>query len=83
MQHHAPNPEHLALTRREFLNRCGMGMGALGLGSLMGNLGFTNSAAADGFTSPLMPPPILPAEDVAVTQSSAACFSLFFAAASS
>ncbi len=55
MQHHAPNPEHLALTRREFLNRCGMGMGALGLGSLMGNLGFTNSAAADGFTSPLMP----------------------------
>jgi hypothetical protein len=56
MQHHAPNPEHLALTRREFLHRCGMGMGALGLGGLFGNLGFTGPAAAsDGFTSPLTP----------------------------
>ena len=56
MQHHAPNPEHLALTRREFLNRCGMGMGALGLGGLLGGLGLTGSAAAsDGFTSPLTP----------------------------
>src|SRR5262245_14561569 len=56
MRHHAPNPEHLALTRREFLNRCGMGMGALGLGSLLGSVGFTGSAAAsDGFTSPLLP----------------------------
>ncbi|MEW6161056.1 MAG: twin-arginine translocation signal domain-containing protein, partial [Verrucomicrobiota bacterium] len=33
MQHHKLNPEHLALTRREFLSRCGMGMGALGLAS--------------------------------------------------
>jgi hypothetical protein len=56
MQHHAPNPEHLALTRREFLHRCGMGMGALGLGGLFGNLGFTGStAASDGFTNPLTP----------------------------
>jgi hypothetical protein len=56
MRHHAPNPEHLALTRREFLNRCGMGMGALGLGGMLGSIGFTGSAAAsDGFTSPLLP----------------------------
>jgi hypothetical protein len=56
MQHHAPNPEHLALTRREFLHRCGMGMGALGLGGLLGNSGFTGQAAAsDGFTNPLTP----------------------------
>lgn len=32
-----------------------MGMGALGLGGLLGNLGFTNSAAADGFTNPMLP----------------------------
>jgi hypothetical protein len=56
MQHHAPNPEHLALTRREFLSRCGMGMGALGLTSLLANVGFTNSAGAnEGLTSPLAP----------------------------
>jgi uncharacterized protein DUF1501 len=54
MNHHRLDPEHLALTRREFLCRCGMGMGALSLASLFGNIGFLNSArAADGFTSPL------------------------------
>jgi hypothetical protein len=55
MQHHAPNPEHLALTRREFLSRCGMGMGTLGFGALLGSLGLPESAAADGFTNPLAP----------------------------
>jgi hypothetical protein len=56
MEHHAPNPEHLAQTRREFLCRCGMGMGAVSLASLFGNLGFLQSArGADGFTSPLVP----------------------------
>jgi hypothetical protein len=56
MSYHAPNPEHLALTRREFLSRCGMGMGALGLGGLLGGLGLPGSAAAsDGFTNPLLP----------------------------
>jgi len=56
MSHHAPNPEHLALTRREFLSRCGMGMGTLGLASLLGHLGLPHSAAAsDGFTSPMLP----------------------------
>ena len=56
MKHHAPNPEHLALTRREFLHRCGMGMGALSLAGLAGQLGFAPAAqAVEGFTSPLLP----------------------------
>ncbi len=53
---HAFNPEHLALTRRDFLRRCGMGMGAVSLASLLGNFGFLNSASAnDAMTSPLAP----------------------------
>jgi hypothetical protein len=55
MNHHAPNLEHLALTRRDFLCRCGMGMGALGLTSLLGGLGMTSAAGAEAFTSPLAP----------------------------
>src|SRR2546428_11095380 len=56
MDHHAPNAEHLTLTRREFLCRCGMGMGAVSLAGLFGNLGFLQPAgAAEGFTSPLAP----------------------------
>ena len=52
MSHHAPNLEHLALTRREFLTRCGMGMGALGLTGLMGGLG-GSAQAQEGIASPL------------------------------
>src|SRR5688572_1404392 len=56
MNHHGFNPEHLALTRRQFLGRCGMGMGALGLAGLLGNLGCFNAAGAEpGFISPLTP----------------------------
>jgi len=54
MGHHKLNPEHLALTRREFLCRCGMGMGALSFAGLFG--GFEGSARADeGFINPLLP----------------------------
>ena len=35
MSHHGPRPEHLFLTRRELLNRCGMGFGALGLAGVL------------------------------------------------
>lgn len=35
MPHHGPDYRHLAYTRRDFLMRSGMGMGALGLGSLV------------------------------------------------
>ncbi len=57
MSHHPFNPEHLALTRREFLNRCGMGMGALGLGGMMNQLltPAANAGSASAFTSPLTP----------------------------
>ncbi len=34
--HHAPNPEHAFLTRRQLLQRAGMGFGSVALGSLMG-----------------------------------------------
>ncbi|GMU20800.1 MAG: hypothetical protein AMXMBFR13_08960 [Phycisphaerae bacterium] len=54
---HLPNPEDLFLTRRELLTRCGMGLGALGLGSLMSTNGLSASAAeaSSSYTSPLAP----------------------------
>lgn len=56
MSHHKPKLDDYFLTRREFLSRCGMGFGALGLASLMGQTGLlTPPAAADGYASPLMP----------------------------
>ncbi|HTI69856.1 MAG TPA: DUF1501 domain-containing protein [Candidatus Limnocylindria bacterium] len=59
MSHHSPNPDHLAFTRREFLQQCGCGMGAVGLSALMGSLGFlAPSAKADSapnFINPLTP----------------------------
>ena len=36
MSHHAPNLEHALLTRRQLLNRVGMGFGSLALGDLIG-----------------------------------------------
>jgi len=54
--HHLPDPEHLALTRRDFLCRCGMGMGAVSFATLFGGFNAVNSAQAmDGLTSPLAP----------------------------
>ena len=50
MSHHAFNPEHLALTRRDFLRRCGMGMAGLGLAGLLGSIG---TARAGEYVSPL------------------------------
>src|SRR5258708_6652100 len=64
MAHHAANLEHLALTRREFLCRCGLGMGAVSLASMFGGFEFLNSARAnEGFINPLPPkPPHFPAK---------------------
>ncbi|MBI1840741.1 MAG: DUF1501 domain-containing protein [Verrucomicrobia bacterium] len=55
MKHHRSFEwEQLAFTRREFLRRCGMGMGALGLTGLLGGAVSTTSAQAqEGYTSPL------------------------------
>src|SRR6202167_2683981 len=55
MNHHAPNPEHLALTRRDFLCRCGMGMGAIGLAELLSTLAGAEPARAESYVSPLLP----------------------------
>src|SRR5438270_11479682 len=54
--HHKPNLEHLALTRRDFLCRCGMGMGAVSFASLFGGFNLAGSAqASQGLTNPLAP----------------------------
>ncbi len=57
MQHHKPPLDDAFLTRREFLCRCGMGMGALSLATFFGGAAAVTSAArADGsYVSPLMP----------------------------
>src|SRR5258705_9549161 len=56
MGHHKPDYEHFALTRREFLCRCGMGMGGVSLGSLLGGFGgLLNAQANEGLVSPLTP----------------------------
>ncbi len=39
MNNHKPSLEHLALSRRQFLHRCGMGMGTLGLAGVLGSIG--------------------------------------------
>lgn len=44
--HHAPDFSHLFATRRDFLQRCGMGMGALALNSIL-------SEAAEAAANPL------------------------------
>ena len=46
MNHHRPNPNDIFLTRREMLNRCGMGMGAMALGGLMTQSGMLQAATA-------------------------------------
>ena len=50
MNHHKPRIEDYFLTRRDFLSRCGMGLGGLSLASIMGAAGLNTPAArADGF----------------------------------
>src|SRR5690606_34140422 len=52
MSHHKPRMEDAFLTRREYLCRCGMGVGALSLGSLFASSGV---AAADTPLTPRAP----------------------------
>jgi hypothetical protein len=54
MKHHAPRLEDLFLTRRDFLTRCGMGMGALSLASL-GNATGLFVPQAQASPSPISP----------------------------
>ncbi|HEX8913251.1 MAG TPA: DUF1501 domain-containing protein [Humisphaera sp.] len=53
---HRPNPAHRGLSRRQLLERCGMGMGAIGLAGLMSGLASPSPAAAadvGGYVNPL------------------------------
>ncbi|HEX8311104.1 MAG TPA: DUF1501 domain-containing protein [Chthoniobacteraceae bacterium] len=45
MSHHAPRLADHFLTRRDFLQRCGMGIGALALGSILGESGIFSPSA--------------------------------------
>src|SRR5437764_15018797 len=54
MSHHRPNPFDSMLSRRQLLTRCGMGMGALALGTIMSETGYGNMGGISG-TSPLRP----------------------------
>src|SRR5213596_1389883 len=55
MSHHQPRLEDLFLTRRDFLRRCGIGFGMLGLASLAPQL--VSAASIEGISgnSPLAP----------------------------
>jgi len=57
MSHHAPDPEHLFLTRRELLCRSGMGFASLGLAALLGPFLPARQVRAAGsqYPSPLAP----------------------------
>src|ERR1051326_1418757 len=57
MKHHKPSWDDAFLTRREFLCRCGMGMGALSLGTFFGGAeAVAGSGTGDGgYISPLLP----------------------------
>ena len=63
MNEHRASPEDFAISRRQFLNRFGMGFGALGLAGLLGQELFSGVARAEGGPSPLAPKdPPLPAK---------------------
>src|SRR6266705_358216 len=56
MSHHRPRLQDAFLTRRDFLSRCGMGMGGLGLGTLMAQTGLLAPEARAGeAVNPLTP----------------------------
>lgn len=55
MSHHTPRLEDAFLTRRDFLCRCGMGMGALGLATLFGGAEAVVASGEAGSVSPLLP----------------------------
>jgi len=57
MSHHTPPLDHHFLTRRQLLERLGMGMGSLALGGMLGEQASAASAAGTGInaTSPFAP----------------------------
>ena len=67
---HSPRLDDLFLTRRDFLHRCGMGMGALALGGILGETGILHARAADAISlNPLaVKPPQFPVRAKRVIQ---------------
>jgi len=53
MSNHRPNPFDSLLSRRQLLSKCGMGMGALALGTLLSQAGYGSSEISG--VSPLRP----------------------------
>src|SRR6478736_4157162 len=54
MSQHRPNSSNSVLSRRQLLTKCGMGMGALALGTILSEGGYGSAAQISG-TSPLRP----------------------------
>jgi len=54
MSHHRPNPFDSLLSRRQLLTKCGMGMGALALGTILSEAGYGSSGGISG-VNPLRP----------------------------
>src|SRR3989440_2372279 len=54
-EHHKPRLEDRFLTRRDFLTRCGVGFGMLGLANLLGPQTLGAITSADAVNSPLAP----------------------------
>ncbi len=52
--HHASDPSHLFLTRRQFLARSGMGFGLIGLAGLLGSAARSTAAP---YVNPMLPRP--------------------------
>jgi hypothetical protein len=57
LPHHKPKLEDHFLTRRDFLGRCGMGFGMLGLAGLLGPQSLAAAADGTSLNSPLAPHP--------------------------
>src|SRR6185503_11841957 len=57
LEDHKPRLEDYFITRRDFLRRCGMGMGTLGLATLLGSMESLVSATESkkSYASPLVP----------------------------
>src|SRR2546422_11091640 len=63
IREHFPKLQDFFLTRRQFLQRAGMGFGALSLAALLGEELFRNSARASDMLATLAPrPPHFPAK---------------------
>lgn len=55
MSHHAPRLDDLFFSRRKFLQHCGMGLGGLALGSVLGQALGLQAGAAETNLNPLTP----------------------------